>query len=200
VPAQPSKPNKIPRRQAEERVGRALFKDWGSFTSWDERLLEKFSHRTVGIITYSTPESMRADSLTGPLREALDGARYRKERMDYQWERVGRWFKYHGFDHGADEVDRDAFERAFEKAFGRFSERRAPSSVQRRTGPKPKVSVRVAEAMRQDLKTGRFLADDLKGWSEEAGAEEYKCGRQTFRTVRKIVLSQFELATISDTK
>jgi hypothetical protein len=200
VPAQPIKPNRIPRRQAEERVGRALFKDWGSFTSWDERLLEKFSHRTSGLITYATPDSIRADSLTGPLREALDRARYREERMHYQWERVGRWFKYYGFDPDADEIDRDAFERVFHKAFGRFSERREPSSVRRRTGPKPKVTARVTKAMWDDLQSGRFRADDLKDWSEEAGAEEYDCGRSTFRTVRKTVLSEFELPTISDTK
>jgi hypothetical protein len=78
---------------------------------------------------------------------------------------------------------------------------RTPKGPERgRTGPKPKVSARVTEAMRQDLKTGRFLANDIKGWSEEAGAEQYNCGRQTFRTVREVVLSQFELATISDRK
>jgi hypothetical protein len=60
---------------------------------------------------------------SGPLRDEVDDVRDKWEWMHNQHKRVDQWFKDQGFDleeiDRDEEIDSDAFERAFAKAFGR---------------------------------------------------------------------------------
>jgi hypothetical protein len=163
VSTQPSKPKTIPIASLEWRVLRALFpKDGvGNLTQWEKRLLDKYYPRLTldrprlpgGYLPRGLFESPH--SLTGQLREDLDHARYREERMIYQWERVDQWFEDHGFDPRAEEIDRDGFERAFAKSF--------PNAVTKQdAAPKIKSTAEWIEDDIKNLKTEGKLRNNIK--------------------------------------
>jgi hypothetical protein len=66
----------------------------------------------------------------------------------------------------------------------------------RRPGRPPVQAIRVARAMRRDRDNGV----ELKGWTQEALAEEYGCNRETAVRALELALSEIDLPAISDTK
>lgn len=60
----------------------------------------------------------------------------------------------------------------------------------RRRGPKPKIYIRVKAELIADIKGGKFTIDDLDTFTEESFAAEYGVSRDTFRRVKKSILSE----------
>jgi hypothetical protein len=96
--------SKISLEEAAQRVGHALYGD-----EWIGRLKKR---------EWWVIERYRDGFLSGPLLQEVDLARDRRAWMYKQYNDVHQWFKDHGFDPDVDEIDRDSFECAFEKAFG----------------------------------------------------------------------------------
>jgi hypothetical protein len=103
--------SKISLEEAAQRVGHALYGDeWiGRLKKREWWVIERHGLPRAGVSVFFHSD---------PLLQELDLARDRRAWMYKQYNDVHQWFKDHGFDPGVHEIDRDAFECAFEKAFG----------------------------------------------------------------------------------
>ena len=72
---------------------------------------------------------------------------------------------------------------------------RRPDAVgpARRRGPRPRKLDRTKDAMRDDVRQGRFTVEDLSSMVEEALAANYGVSRDTARKARNEVLSEFSV-------
>ncbi len=61
----------------------------------------------------------------------------------------------------------------------------------RKRGPKPKVLNRVKDAMRADIRSGKFTIEALTSFTEVSLESEYSASRDTARRARNEVLSEF---------
>jgi hypothetical protein len=127
--AMPTQPNTIPLIEAKERVAHALYgDDWiGELTQREKWLLKHYrqylpqhlhhlpASLLPGGITYVGGGMGISTALTPSLREELARALDRQEWMIEQYEKVEQWFADRGFK--SNEIDRNAFERAFAKSF-----------------------------------------------------------------------------------
>jgi hypothetical protein len=162
-----SNKNKIPLAEAGKRVAHVRYGDeWiGRLTRREEFLIKRYGGpQTTSVIT---PINSSAFSLSGPLRDELDHALFRREWKNEQYEWVEQWFEDHGFDPDHDELDRDAFELAFEKAFGSAADRLAPLLPADTTGNAGDV-VSTASKHFNERSARDFVADYIKG-KENAG-------------------------------
>jgi hypothetical protein len=141
-----SNKSKIRLAEAGKRVVRARYgKEWiGRLTQEEEFLIKRYGpqHTPASLLPGGiTTITSRALSLSRPLREKLDHALFRKEWMYEQSEWFDQWFKDHGFDPDDDEIDHDAFERAFAKSF--------PDAAPKHVGAVADVSVPARRTRRE---------------------------------------------------